>query len=54
VSANVSRRNLLEMAATGGAALAVAATAAKPAHKTSRPEAGQSVAVGKAIMTFWI
>ena len=31
MSAKVTRRNLLEMAATGGAALSVAATAAKPA-----------------------
>jgi hypothetical protein len=42
MSAKVTRRNLLEMAATGGAALSVAATAAKPALAQDTAPRGQN------------
>ena len=43
MTANFTRRNLLDMAATGGAAVAVAATAVKPAlAQDNAPRAGKS------------
>jgi hypothetical protein len=51
MTAKITRRNLLEVASTGGAAFAVAATAAMQGF---RPGAIPSIPTDKSIMMPWI